>query len=100
MGSSGDGSNGSQELATEFWSVVGVQDVRATAAKVEFVEEARYEAGGLAIRKWNHKDSFGETVDESQGLGLASDGEALALEIHGIAGAGLGGGVRRKETMG
>jgi hypothetical protein len=53
----------------------------------------------LAISEGDNNDSFGETVDEGQGLGLSSRGEALALEIHGVTGTGFGGGVGGEKTV-
>jgi hypothetical protein len=42
-----DGGNGGHQFTKEFGSVIQVQNVRGAAAKVEFVEEARYQGGGF-----------------------------------------------------
>ncbi len=92
----GDSGNGSHELTQEFRRIIGMEDVGATAAKMEFVHQARYEGGSLTVGQGNKQDSFSETIDQSQGFGLASRGKALALEIHSIAGAGFVGGIARE----
>ncbi len=54
--------------------------VRRASAKVEFIEEARYQSGG-------------EAVDQGKSFGLTGLGKALTLKVHGIAEMGFVGGV-------
>ncbi len=61
--SAGDGCDGGQEFAEEFWSIVRVNNVRGAAAEVEFVEQFRYEGGGVAIREGDQDYSLCEAVD-------------------------------------
>ncbi len=56
--------------------------------------------GGLAVGKGKDEDGFGEAVHESQSLGFASDGETLALKIHGVTGARFDGGVASEKSVG
>ena len=91
-----DGGNSGHEFTQEFWGVVGVQYIGGTTSKVEFVEQARYQGGGVAVREWDDHDSFGETVNEGQGFGFARSGETLSLKIHRVTGTGFGRGVRGK----
>ncbi len=95
----GDGGDGIHKLAEEFRRIIGVEDVGATAAKMELIQKTRYEGGGLTVGQGNDHDSLGKTVDQGQGFGLASRGKALALEIHSIAGSGFVGGVRREQAV-
>ena len=44
-----DGGNSGHEFTQEFWGVVGVQNIGGTTSKVEFVEKARYQGGGVAV---------------------------------------------------
>ena len=50
--------------------------------------------------EWEDENGLSETVHDSQGFGLASNGLALALKVHGIAGAGFGGSVASKKSVG
>ena len=61
--SAGDGRDGGQEFAEEFWSVVRVDNVRGSAAEVEFVEQFRYEGSSVAIGEGNQYHSLCETVN-------------------------------------
>ncbi len=47
----------------------------------------------LSVHEGDEKDGFCETVDQGQGFGFAGDGEALALEVHSVAGTRFGRGV-------
>ena len=95
----GDGGNSSHKLTEKFRRIIGVEDVGATAAKMEFVQKTRYEGRGLTVGQGNDQDSLGKTVDQGQSFGLAGRGKALALEVHSIAGAGFVGGVRREQAV-
>ncbi len=44
-----DGGDSCHEFTQEFRSVIRVQDFRGATSKVEFVEKARYQGGGLAV---------------------------------------------------
>jgi hypothetical protein len=44
-----DVGDGGHQLAEEFRRVVRMEDVGRAAAKMQFVEETRYEGSGLAI---------------------------------------------------
>ena len=94
-----DVGDGRHKFAEEFRRIVGVKDIGGAAAKVEFIEEARYEGGGLAVGQGDEDHGFRETIDQGQGFGFASFCEALALKIHSVAGAGFVRGVGGEETM-
>ncbi len=98
--SAGDVGDSGHELAEEFWGFVRMDDVLRAAVEVQFIEQARYEGRSFPVGEGDQENGFGKTVNQRQGLDFAGGGEALALEIHGIAGAGFGGGVRGKETVG
>ncbi len=49
----GGGCKESYQIAEELRSVVRMDDVWGAAAKVQLVEQSRYEGGGLAIREWD-----------------------------------------------
>ena len=53
----------------------------------------------MAVGKGDEGHRFGETVNQGQGLGFTSFGEALALEVHSVAGAGFGRSVGGEKTM-
>ena len=88
-----------QKVADEFRGLVGMEDIGRAAAEVQRVHQSRYQGGGLAVGQWDKDDSFGEAVNESEGLGFASSGEALTLKIHRVAGAGFQCGVGCKESV-
>ena len=73
-----------------------MEDIGRAAAEMQGVHETRYQSGGLAVGQGNKDDSFRKAVDESEGLGFASSGEALTLKVHRVAGAGFDGGVGGK----
>ena len=87
------------KFAEEFRRVVGVEDIGGAAAKVEFIEEPRYEGGGLAVGQGDEDHGFREAINQGQSFGFASFCEALALEVHSVAGAGFVRGVGGEETM-
>jgi hypothetical protein len=67
------------------------------------VNQMAFSSGGTkvgAVRSLRKDENgFGEAVHDNQSFGLASDGEALALEVHGVAGAGFVGGVSGEESV-
>ncbi len=96
---SGDRGNGGHEFAQEFRGVVRVDDVGRAATKMDFIQQTRYEGGGLAIGKGGEDHSLGEAVDQGQGFGLARGGKALALKIHRIAGTWFVSGVGSEQSV-
>jgi hypothetical protein len=53
----------------------------------------------LAVGKGDENHCFSETINQGQGLGFTSLGEALALKIHSVARAGFVRGVGGEEAM-
>ncbi len=53
----GDGSDGGHEIAEEFRGVVRVDDVGRASAEMQFVEQFRYEGGGVAIEEGDQDDN-------------------------------------------
>ncbi len=49
----GGGGNESHQVAEELRSVVRMDDVGGAAAKIQLVEQSRYEGGGLVVGKWD-----------------------------------------------
>ncbi len=54
----------------------------------------------MAVEKGKDENGFGEAIHDGQSLGFASDGETLALKVHGVTGARFGGGVASKKAVG
>ena len=77
-----------------------MDDFRCASGKPDGVEEGGNEGGRGAVLEGEDENSFGETVHDCQSFGLASDGLTLALEVHGVAGAGFRGGVAGEESVG
>jgi hypothetical protein len=77
-----------------------VNDIRCATGKPYGIEEGGNEGGRGAVLEGKDKDGFREAVHDSQSFGLASDGLTLALEVHGVAGAGFVGGVAGEESVG
>ncbi len=73
--------------------------VRCAAGELDGVQEWGNKSEGGAVFESEDKDGFGEAVHDCQGFGFACEGETLALEVHGVAGAGLVGGVAGEESM-
>ena len=96
----GGGEDSSEQLGEELGSGIGMDNVRCASPEPNFVEKTGDKRGGGTVGEGDHKHRFGEAIYDSQGLGLASDGKALSLEIHGIARAGLVGDVAGEKTVG
>ncbi len=94
------GENSSKQRGQELGSSVGVNYIRCATAEPDCVEEGGNKGGRCAVLEGEDKDGFGETVHDSQSFGLASNGLALALEVHGVAGAGFVGSVAGEESVG
>ncbi len=54
----------------------------------------------MAVKKGKDEHGFGEAIHDGQSLGFACDGETLALKVHGVTGARLGGGVASEKAVG
>ncbi len=76
-----------------------MDDIRCATGEPYCVEEGGIESGRGAVLEGEDKDGFRETVHDSQSFGLASDGLTLALEVHGVAGAGFVGGLAGEESV-
>ncbi len=96
----GRSEHGREEFREELGGGVAMDNVRCTSPESNFVEKTGDKCGGGTVGEGDHKHRFGEAIHDSQGLGLASDGKALSLEIHGIARAGLVGDVTGEKTVG
>ncbi len=81
--------NSSEQLGQKLGSSIGVDNVRCATGEPYCVEEGGNEGGRGVVLEGEDKYGFREAVHDSQSFGLASDGLTLALEVHGVAGAGL-----------
>ena len=94
------GENSSEQLGQKLGSSIGVDNIRCATGEPYCVEEGGNKGGRGAVREGEDKNGFREAVHDSQSFGLAGDGLTLALEVHGVAGAGFVGGVAGEESVG
>ena len=87
-GGVGDCADCFHNFAHEFCCSVRVDDVGASAAEMNFVDERWCQCKCFPVGEGDNGYPPCIAVDDCKGFALARSGEALPLEIHGIAGAG------------